>query len=1229
MAILANEELIRRISIIERRIEEINRPEVVVVGEAAAGVYGLEDDAGLEAEPAVDGNIQLYSSDDTVSIVSGVNDIDFTIDVAPGDAHYLTLALDGDLDNERVFIAGDGCTGVDGGAGGNYTLNVDDPHARQHVITAAADHTVVGAAMDVVGLTGVNTLGVLTPSSDPGAASAILKSDASGRLHLVELHVDTIRDEAGGDITILPAGGDVILDGDLQFVGAQTIRTTADSLTLAPAADLNLTPGGTERVRATAGVRLQSDNYVSQVTGWGISYAGSGDFRYLYADELHAKAFIADLEQALAGGQIICKSVAPLAATFTVPAPEGNTALTVESFKGFPTFRVFVDADIVRLRQFDRAGSSLSISDCWGQVWWVVTDEENKTQTYSFTRSAAPNAGAAATDSTIAAGTLVLDYGLTGNGFLESNAIDGAMAEYAPYHQIVSWAGHPHTGKTVRTRLGNLRGIFNVVDEYGLYAGAGVTDADKFLRISNEAVEGHNLPIKLYDGASTTVFLDPDVPSIALGATVPTGYATNDGIWMGKHGAGDYRFRVGDADGERVQWDDTDGLRIFDHDNKVAIQLDTEGNAYLSALFLGDRGIFSVADGQLLLGPGCERTAISWKSLRGQRATISGAFQTMRGAFPETQGVVIEPGTTNHVINPSFVLWNGGPTSWTADSTPTPTDETTITRYDGHALRFVADAPAAAEGYWQDVAGLTPTVTYKVSVWAYGIAGTCRFVAFDGGGWANSVTSSTAQNGRWQRLTVDKVCPAGGSIRIYLSNWMVGNHEMIFDGVQLEATTLTTVCIGSMAWCDWSDGDHASTSVRVGTTVSIPTAGTINVGLGSLEIWLRGNDEWNPNAGFVFSAGNVDARFDCYILGTTVYWRINGAARIEFADLSVNQDHHLVFEWNGAADRSQLFVDGILEEVGTCGGGGWAAGTTLYLGSSPFHGTDYNLCGTVTEIATFTDYELTAAEVAAIWNLRRPMIDHGAVDSPGIYIVDGKFRISSAYTGSRVEITADEIATYNLANKINEIDSDGISILVTTSAADLRSLQFRDGADGTVVSRVAGFESATVNSIEMRCNEVADHSSSGFIRVESPGGQIAQAYLDAYQGVGDQAAVVAKVDAGAVATVRLSIDGATRLEAKAAGIDITGALAVTGGITASTTIAATGALSGASAAIAGAITAGTTITATGDIQADEFKTGAPRWRLGAGLANQPPSITHKVEIWIDGASWWLAAYPNH
>lgn len=179
----------------------------------------------------------------------------------------------------------------------------------------------------------------LTSNSNPGAAAAVLATDASGYLTLVR----------------------AVLSDRLR---APTIDTASGDLTLIPANDLLLDPTS-NLTKLASGTTLQSHNYASQTTGMRITNDGQGDFRYLFTDELHAKSFIADLEQALAGGQIISKSVAMIATTFTAPAAGGTATLNVRDLPSAPNMAVFVSGDYVRLRTFSRSAGSLSITDCW------------------------------------------------------------------------------------------------------------------------------------------------------------------------------------------------------------------------------------------------------------------------------------------------------------------------------------------------------------------------------------------------------------------------------------------------------------------------------------------------------------------------------------------------------------------------------------------------------------------------------------------------------------------------------------------------------------------------------------------------------------------------------------------------------------------------------------------------------------------------------------------------
>ncbi len=207
--------------------------------------------------------------------------------------------------------------------------------------------------------------------------------------------------------------------------------------------------------------------FASESTGWQITSAGAADFRYLYTDQLHAKAFIADLEQALAGSQIISKSVAKIAADCYVTY---SGSLTVESFAGYPNIDVFQATDLIRLRQFSRANGGLTITDSWITVTGTPSYNADGTrQTWSFNFASGNN------NVTIKAGSLALDYGTSANnwGIIEQTTLDGYWGSYSPYWQIVT--GNPAGVRTVQARLGNLTGITDssfggALSGFGLYA---------------------------------------------------------------------------------------------------------------------------------------------------------------------------------------------------------------------------------------------------------------------------------------------------------------------------------------------------------------------------------------------------------------------------------------------------------------------------------------------------------------------------------------------------------------------------------------------------------------------------------------------------------------------------------------------------------------------------------------------------------------------------------------
>ncbi len=498
--------------------------------------------------------------------------------------------------------------------------------------------------------------------------------------------------------------------GGVLYVG----HSTADNDSAAPVYDLVMD-----------GTFLRSINYASRAAGWAIdSLNGAADFQYLFTKQMHAEIFVADVTRALAGVEVVTKSVTLLGADFLVPYPGTTATLKVKDLPSAAGMQVFEPGDYVNPPTFDRSAGSLTIGDCWGTVsspvnngdgtqsWtftrtgtvayktisqrgtvvglsststnvvsltkptgtttgdvlmvqidyvgthtlsspvsypfarliqrttgtntmeiWYRVAGSSEPASYDFTFEAACNSAAnitawinvgvattyiddslsqlnaSSTSMTVAPGltprsgagmllfyglasgniratppsgmteladagtgsaqhylasqllssaaatgtktaTLasaaanvavvvllmpgytsmstqagaappfttitaqhgnegaVLDYGVAGNGYVEINAIDGVRGINSPYTRIVTFSGHPADSKTVVSQLGNLRGLFGVTGEYGLYVGDGTGVTNKYFRVSSYTQEIHNLPIRMYSSSALTIELD-------------------------------------------------------------------------------------------------------------------------------------------------------------------------------------------------------------------------------------------------------------------------------------------------------------------------------------------------------------------------------------------------------------------------------------------------------------------------------------------------------------------------------------------------------------------------------------------------------------------------------------------------------------------------------------------------------------------------------------------------
>jgi hypothetical protein len=110
-----------------------------------------------------------------------------------------------------------------------HAVDANAHHAKVHDI-AGGDHTITSAKWGIIGAIAVDTLGIITPSSDPGATEAVLKSDSSGFLTLPKLVATTkvttpLIDTTSGPLTLSPAGTGVKIDNANGTVGSVQINS--------------------------------------------------------------------------------------------------------------------------------------------------------------------------------------------------------------------------------------------------------------------------------------------------------------------------------------------------------------------------------------------------------------------------------------------------------------------------------------------------------------------------------------------------------------------------------------------------------------------------------------------------------------------------------------------------------------------------------------------------------------------------------------------------------------------------------------------------------------------------------------------------------------------------------------------------------------------------------------------------------------------------------------------
>ena len=700
---------------------------------------------------------------------------------------------------------------------------------------------------------------------------------------------------------------------------------------------------------------LLHPSYASQLTAWRISNLGEADFRYLYTDELHAKAFIADLEQALAGGQIISKSVAKVYANFTVPTAGNTGNLDVEEFAGFAAFHVFVDGDLVRLRQFDRSGGGLKIADVWGTVVYSaqVSSSNPPAQRYIFTRHATyPGTGSG----TISAGTLVLDYGTTGNGYYEVNAIDGAAGVNSPYTQIVTWATHPKSvtanqGLQLRVRMGQLRGLTGV-SQFGLYAGTGwtanpnegnvapytvttptVNDAHRYILAGDNGVDIYNANLQVYSGTTPVITLDRTGPDLSIGSGSDTMTYTSgaSGFWVGND-SGTYKMRLGSVSGgaltSGLSWDGS-LLRVM-------------GSAYI-----GNGVGFSVA--ALLYCPFDTPQGSSVPNLNGHLGQVATSSGPVTGIYTGRYNgaLYLEDGVTNLLTNNSFETNITGITANGATIT-----QSSAQAYIGSkSLR--GQSAASGQGWYYNVAGVTSvSTTYTWSVYVRG-TGNVRLFFFGSSGYAQTVNVTLTST--WTRYSTTHTWAAGDTTRLVgVEQNGAGSADWYTDATQLEQRGYPTT--------------YAATS-RTVSIVRYDASANLNVTDCTLSGWFYIAAMTGRTA--TFFGGDNTGSLTVYATATAVNVSRKDSSLVATVATVVpaNTWTHIAVTVSGGT-VTKLYINGALAASGTAGSA-YATPSYLMIGSYNTSGGN-NINGYIDDVASIGRV-LSADEIASIYNSNAPL----------------------------------------------------------------------------------------------------------------------------------------------------------------------------------------------------------------------------------------------------------------
>jgi len=407
----------------------------------------------------------------------------------------------------------------------------------------------------------------------------------------------------------------------------------------------------------------------------------------------------------------------------------------------------------------------------------------------------------------------------------------------------------------------------------------------------------------------------------------------------------------------------------------------------LSPVLAGN--VFTVDD-LLLLGPGCPIGATFWRSLRGQEATISGAFHLAAGRWAGTRALMVEEAATNIVTNPVAAKSRNGYDSAWGDIIVRSTEKSL---FGPASVKWTWDGVGGG-GCKYNLAGYSANTDYVASVyvWIPDIqTGDVKFTIF-GDGWVSLGKTLITDRNRWVRAVVTFNTGTNSVVRptVYINSPSASLFFYV-DGLNVVAGSIATSHIdGDLGpGYSWSGTPHASESTRAATEVNLDDYADLisENDTWSLSLWWQpqydADDDW-PDAAYLFDTRGAsdnhrvilefdddDDKYNVYVNGA---WRFQSSAQT----FQAGEWQHVVLTFDFGNDEYTLSVNGVQDGTDTTS---LTAPTLTEMNLGSDYAGNNHANAAYAEFALF-DRVLTSQEIAALYLRNEPLNDPGAIIAP-------------------------------------------------------------------------------------------------------------------------------------------------------------------------------------------------------------------------------------------------------